>query len=274
MTELIAAGGCYNCMRFALDGAGVNLRDWRGAIDTTQDFSDVEVLILAVCFDADDMNVATDATFKIQWRNISDAGSWTDLASTGEIKWGSTSDLVDDASLASAAYADSPSSIDCVAKGWTVESPTSQEVEGANGKTMTVSDDDLHEIHWAIALDSADAANADQYEFRVTDTSSSVIGTGIGKLNVFVPGKIDGTTKNATRSSAVGGVTVSAFVSDGAGSDAKPEGALVSQVVSHASTGVYSLTGLASGIKYFLHFYKDDTADVSDGSPEVTAVDL
>jgi len=274
MTELIAAGGCYNCMRFALDGGAADTRDWRGAIDTNQDFTDVEKLILGVCFDGDDMNIATGATFKIQWRNVSDAGSWTDLAATGEIKWGSAhTTLVNGHALVTAAYADQPSSIDCTAKGWTLLDAGSHEIEGENGQTQTVDDDELFELHWAIDLDSADSANADQYEFRVTESGGTVIGTGIGKLTVAIAGKIDGITKNSDRSAAVGGVTVSAYVSDAAGSDPKPEGALIAQVVSHASTGVYSMTGLFSGIAYFLHFYKDDTADLSDGSPPVTAVD-
>jgi len=85
-------------------------------------------------------------------------------------------------------------------------------------------------------------------------------------------GKIDGTTKNANRSAAVVSVTVSAYPSDGAGSNPKPLGLIVAQTVSSGADGTYSLTGLTTGAKYFLHFYKDDTNDVSDGSPEVTAV--
>ena len=51
--------------------------------------------------------------------------------------------------------------------------------------------------------------------------------------------------------------------------DPKPVGG---QVVSTVTAGAYSLTGLAAGENYFLHFYKDDTDDLSDGSPVVTAV--
>jgi hypothetical protein len=272
MGELIAAGGCWNANRFAVDGAGANLRTWRGAIETNQQFLDSETLILAASFCGDDMNAASGATFKVQWKNVSDAGSYADLAATGEIKWASSSDLTDDATLASAAYANSPDAVDCVGKGWTVEAGESVEAEGDNEKSLNAQDDELLEIHWAIDLSGADSANQDTYQFRIVDTSNSVIGEGTGILTVVIAGKIDGTTKDATRASAVGGVTVSAFLSDGAGSDPKPEGELVAQVVSHASTGVYSLTGLASGAGYFLHFYKDDTADLSDGSPVVTAV--
>lgn len=85
-------------------------------------------------------------------------------------------------------------------------------------------------------------------------------------------GKIDGTTKNSDRSAFVASVTVTAFASDGAGTNPKPIGRMVAQTVSSASDGTYSLTGLTTGSKYFLHFYKDATEDLSDGSPEVTAV--
>lgn len=272
MAELLAEGGCYNCMRFAVDGAGANLRTWRGAIDTDQEFLTTETLILACSFDGDDMNSADNATFKIQWRNITDSGSWTDLAATGEMKWATSSDLTDGNSVASAAYADSPSSIDCTGKGWTVEG-TGEESEGANQITYTAADDELHELHWAIALDSA--GNGDQYEFRVVQSNNTVIGTGSGKITVGIPGKIEGVTKDSDRGSVVGSVIVSAYKSDGA-SPPKPTGSLVQQTTSNASTGAYTLSGqgLFSGIDYFLHFYKDDTNDLSDGSPVVTAVAL
>jgi hypothetical protein len=273
MTELIAAGGCYNSMRFALDGAGANVRDWRGEIDTNQEFTEAERLILGVCFDGDDMNIATDATFKLQWRNITDAGSFADLAATGEIKWATDTDLVNGQALIVAEFSDLPSQIDCTGKGWTNIDIGSHEIEGENGQTQTVDDDELFELQWAIDLSDADFLNADQYEFRVVQSDNTVIGLAIGKLTVVKAGKIEGTTKNADRTSAVVSVQVTAYLSDEA-SPPKPVGPPVAQLVSSGSDGTFTLLGLASGKKYFLHFFKDDTADLSDGSPEVTAVDV
>ena len=110
MTELLAAGGCWNSIRFAIDGEGVNLRDWEGAIETNQTFHNQEVVIIAVNFDGDDMNVATDATFKLQYKNDSDAGSWIDVAASGnEINWATSTDLVDAAGVAAAALRPGPS---------------------------------------------------------------------------------------------------------------------------------------------------------------------
>lgn len=271
MTELLAAGGCYNSMRYARDGAGAGERDWAAVYNTVASIGHMRRLILAVCIDADDMNDATDATFKIQWENNSDnPGTWNDLAATGEIKWASDTDLVDAATVTSAE--DSGGNVvDCSTKGWSRRDGL--EKEGANGFTRTIAQDAYEEFHWAIDLSGADYANEDQYGFRLTQSDDTVIGTMSALLTVVTSGKIDGTTKNKDRTSAVGGVTVTAYASDEAGTDPKPIGRLVSQVVSHATTGVYSLMGLISGTKYFLHFYKDDTDDVSDGSPEVTAVD-
>jgi len=271
MAELLDSGGCYNSMRFAVDGAGVNARNWRGAINTNQEFVTTEILILGVSFSGDDMNAAAGATFKIQWANNTDSPTtWNDLAATGEIKWATTSDLVNGASLNTAAWADPTNIVDCIGKSWSVKGADSQEREGGNGITADAQDDELLELHWAIALDSADSG--DVYQFRVTESGGTVIGTGTGLLTVVQAGKIDGTTKDSSRGSAVGGVTVSAYLSDNAGTDPKPVGSLVAQTVSNASTGAYSLTGLAAGENYFLHFYKDDTDDLSDGSPVVTAV--
>lgn len=268
--ELLSAGGCYNSGRFALDGAGANVRNWRGAIDTDQVFTNTETLIVAVSMDADDMNEATDATFKLRWRNVTDAGSMADLASSGEIKWSTSSDLVDDQGLIEAEFSGG-NSVDCVGKEWTTFAANAQEVEGANGKTITVPDDEIFEIQWAIDLSSADFANGDQYEFAITESGGGAIGTLAGKLTVVEAGKIDGTTKNDDRTSAVVSVQVTCWLSDEA-SPPKPTGDIIVQLISSGSDGTYSLTGLVKDNKYFLHFFKDDTADLSDGSIEVTAV--
>lgn len=272
MTELIAAGGCYNSMRYARNGAGPGARDWVEEYNTLATMTDAEILILGVCIDADDMNDATDATFKIQWENnTDDPGTWNDLAATGELKWSSSSDLTDGAAV-TAAEDSGGNAVNCSGKGWA--RADGLEKEGANGFTRTIPQDEYQDFDWAIDLSGADAANNDQYGFRLTQSDNTVIGTMSGLLTVVVAGKIDGTTKNSNRTSVVGLVTVSAFLSDGAGSDPKPTGELITQVVSNVSTGVYSLTeSIISGTDYFLHFYKDDAEDLSDGSPVVTAVD-
>ncbi len=271
MTELLAAGGCYDSMRYARDGAGQGDRDWVAAYNTAAQMTEAEILILAVCVDGDDMNDATDATFKLQWENNDDnPGTWNDLAATGELKWSSSSDLVDANAVVSGEESGG-NAVNCSGMG--PSRADGIEKEGANGFTRTIAQDIFQEFHWAIDLSGADYGNGDAYGFRLTESGGTVIGTMTGLLTIIKAGKIDGTTKNNDRSSAVGGVTVTCYASDEAGSNPKPTGAHVAQLVSHATLGTYSLTGLISGSKYFLHFYKDDTADLSDGSIEITAVD-
>jgi hypothetical protein len=266
----ISNGRCVNGIRYALDGAGAGSRNWIEAADVTAEATTAQVIIVAIAFDSDDMN-AINGDFYLEWRNETAAGSWSDLGSSGELKWSSSSDLSNGATVVEA---EQNGTENCSSMG--VTNTNGVEREGANTVTMSgVSSKLVFDLQWAVDMSGADGANGDQYAFRVSESGggSGVYKTFTALLTAAVAGKIDGTTKNSDRSAAVGGVTVTAYLSDAAGSDPKPIGAHVAQVVSHASTGVYSLTGLASGVAYFLHFYKDDTADLSDGSPEVTAVD-
>ena len=275
MGALEGEGGCYNGGMVGL-APTANTRTWLSTLNEAVmvDFTTDQRVIICCSCDGDDMNVASGCDWILRWRNKTDAGSFATLASTGEIKWATDSNLTNDQALVAAEAGDNPSSVDCTGKGWSVLE--GWEVEGASGVTNKAGNDDtLIEVHWAIDISGATAG--DEYEFQFWDddnaefTGGSTMATTIRPV---IPGKIDGTTKNADRSAAVGGVTVSAFASDNAGSNPKPTGELASQVVSNATTGVFSVTGLVSGLDYFLHFYKDDTADLSDGSPVVTAVDV
>ena len=275
MAELLDVGGCGEPNnRIANDGAGQGARDWAHELEV----ADVEIpvdgttrVIVAFTIQADDMNDADNATFKLRWRNVSDAGSFADLAATGEIKWATDTDLIDGNAVVSGEDS-GVAIIDCIGKAFSRRDGL--EKESANGFTRTINQDASEDFHWAVNLTDADSANGDQYEFQLTESDGTVIKVGTTKLTVVVAGKIDGITKDDSRSSPVDLVTVTAVESDEAGSDQKPTGSIITQVVSTVTTGAYSLTDMiVSGRKYFLHFYKDDTDDLSDGSIEVTAVD-
>jgi hypothetical protein len=274
MVELIAAGGCGEPNnRIALDGAGQGDRDWTSELeDVNVDVPSASRIIVAFTIQADDMNDADNATFKLRWRNVSDAGSFADLAATGEIKWATDTDLIDGNAVV--AGEDSGANVfDCIAKAWSRRDGL--EKESAYGFTRTINQDAYEDFNWAVDLTDSDDINNDQYEFAITQSDNTVIATGVTKVTSVVAGKIDGITKDDTRSNPVDLVTVTAIESDGAGSDPKPVGPVIAQVVSDVTTGIYSLTSMiVSGRKYFLHFYKDDTDDLSDGSIEVTAVDV
>lgn len=267
MTELLAAGGCGNDNRIARDGLGPGVRDWLGAVLVANvTLHQFDIAIVAFNIDADDMNNATDATFKVQWRNVSDAGSFADLAATGELKWATASDLVDGGTVIEAEESGA-NSVNCANKGWSRRDGL--EKEGANGFTRTVNQDAHEDFQWPVDLSGADHANGDQYEFRLTQSDATVIKLGTTKLTVVTAGKIDDVTKNKDRSAAVLSMNVTAFLSDG-GTPPKPTGAVVAQVVSSGSDGTFSLQGeIVAASKYFL-IYGD--ADQSDGSLEITPV--
>jgi len=259
--------GCVNGIRYAHDGAGQGARDWDAAVDTNAIFTNAETFIVAISFDSDDMDALT-GDFVLEWQDDTDDDGWNDLSASGELKWGSVSDLINGNAVVAA---ERNGSENCSTMG--VTHTDGVEREGANDVTMTsVGSKLVFDLQWAV---DATGATADHdYEFRVSESGggSNVYKTFTATVNIIVAGKIDGTTLDATRSSAVGSVTVSAYLSDEA-DPPKPVGSLKSQVESHASTGVYSLLGLVSGAKYFLHFFKEDTADLSDGSIEITAED-
>jgi hypothetical protein len=87
MANFISNGGCSNGARVARDGAGAGARNWQAA-------ADIDItgwllswrMIFATMWDSDDMN-SIDGDFQLQWRNVTDAGSFADLTATGEVKW-------------------------------------------------------------------------------------------------------------------------------------------------------------------------------------------
>lgn len=262
--------GCYNGVRFAEGVAGgAGTRTWLAAADTdATNQPNNKTVIVAMAMDTDDMCSLTD-DMVIQWQDDTDVSGYSDLSGSGELTWSGTSDLTNGNAVVDA---ESMGEENCSTMGATHEDGV--EREGANLAAVSgVASKRVVDFHWCVDLSGAEAGHDYSFRFRTaTGGGGDLIATTTAVVSVVAAGKIDGTTKNADRSAAVGGVTVTAYRTDDAGSDPKPIGSMISQVVSHASTGVYSLTGLVSGADYFLHFYKDDTADLSDGSPVVTAV--
>jgi hypothetical protein len=263
--------GCYNGVRFAEGvGAGQGSRTWIAAADTTaQNQPNNKTIIVAMAMDTDDMCSLSD-DMVIQWQDDTDVSGYTDLSGSGELTWDGVSDLINGNAVVDA---ESMGEENCSTMGATHEDGV--EREGANLAAVSgVASKRVVDFHWCVDLSGATPGHDYSFRFRTaTGGGGNLIATTTAVVEVVQAGKIDGTTKNADRSAVVGGVTVSAFESDEAGSDPKPTTVMLGQTVSHASTGVYSLTGLVSGADYFLHFYKDDTEDLSDGSPVVTAVD-
>lgn len=262
MTELLAAGGCYNSMRYGRDGAGAGSRDWVAAANTAGAMFDTETLILAVCIDADDMNDATDATFKIQWKNDTDAGAFADLAGTGEIQWAEFSDLTDGATVTTDEDSGG-NSVNCAAKGWSRRDGL--EKMAANGFTRTVNQDAFEEFHWAISLSATDSGDA--YSFRLTQSDATVIGTMSTALTVTTPGTITGTTKD-TNGDALGSCFVACFEKTEGGGPPH-DYVFKKKTTSHASTGAYSLSGINADGEFFVYSIKEDSPHVFDCTDDV-----
>jgi len=262
------AGGCINGIRFADEG-GSPTRAWIvGADVDAVNQPNNKTIIIDVAADSDDM-CTIDGDFVLEWQNKTDASGWNDLAATGELKWGTVSDYANNDTLA---IADFNGTENCSTMGVTATTEPNTEKEGANLVQVTsIGSKDLINFCWAVDLSGALAGK--DYEFRISQNGggSGIFKTFTAVVSVVAAGKIDVVSRNADSSATVGGVTVSAFTSDEAGTDPKPIGEMLGQIVTNGS-GVGSVTGLVSGQKYFLHYYKDDTTDLADGTIEITAV--
>ena len=165
----LADGGCYNSSRIALDGTSAGVaRDWQAASGTdVTGWDHADIALYASSFDGDDMNSITIA-FKLQWREVG-SGTWLDLASTGDVKWGTSTTLTQGNAVTS-----TEGSGDFNCGGMTsLFGSNGDEVEGTNQSSsrQRVKKEGF-DIQWA--LDFSDAASLTEYEFRVLDSDDEV----------------------------------------------------------------------------------------------------
>lgn len=113
-------------------------------------------------------------TYRLRWRNVTDSGSFADLASTGQIKWGTNTDLTNAGSYTPKRCAADP--------GGTWQN--GREVEGAaTSPSIDLADEYYTEICWAVS--AADAHDGDQYEFEVYDVGAgAAIGTCAAQITM------------------------------------------------------------------------------------------
>ena len=165
----LADGGCYNSSRIALDGTSAGVaRNWQAASGTdVTGWDHADIAIYASSFDGDDMNSITIA-FKLQWREVG-SGTWLDLASTGDVKWGTSTTLTQGNAVTS-----TEGSGDFGCNGMTsLFGSTGDEVEGTNQSASRQRvKKEAFDIQWA--LDFSDAASLTEYEFRVLDSDDEV----------------------------------------------------------------------------------------------------
>jgi hypothetical protein len=261
--------GCFNGVRFAEGVAGGNgTRTWIAENNVDADNQpNNKTIIVAISMDTDDMCSLTD-DMVISWQDDTDVSGYSDLSGSGELTWGGSSDMTDGGAVIEAEVTGTNN---CSTMG---ASPVDGlEAVGTNLIAASGIGSKLDfNMHWNVDLSGATAGHDYSFRFRTaTGGGGTLIATTTAVVKVVQAGKIDIVSRDKDSGSVLGSVTVSAFSSDGAGTDPKPIGEMLGQVVTNGS-GVGTITGLVSGDKYFLHYYKDDTTDICDGTIEITAV--
>jgi len=182
MVNLFTDGGCYNGMRVAQDGAGQGTRNYLHTVgDANVNVDNTKHIILAFNFDADDMNESTTVML-LRWRNVTDSGSFAEVTSSGEIKWATDSDLINNNAVVSGEDCGA-NSINCTTKGWSHGDGV--EREGANSLSFFFTQDVFYDFHWSIDLSGTDPD--DQYEFEIVDDSTDFMALGATKITVKDP---------------------------------------------------------------------------------------
>jgi hypothetical protein len=265
MAAFVDLGGCYNASRVAKDGAGAGSRDWQAAADTVvTGWRPSWRLIFATSWDGADMD-NYNGDFQLQWRN-DDGGTFAVLASTGEVKWATDTDLVDGATVVAGEHngANNCSGmLDGIGDG--------EEVEGDDASTTYVGVAKLYfDIQWAVDMSGATAG--DTYEFRVVETGTSNVQSDDPCTTTVKMAENNGTIDGIT-SDIDGSVLISCHVSlFEVTSEGPPhEYEFVESQISHGTTGAYSFEVWWDGTAPYHMVYssKDDTPHVFDATDNV-----
>ena len=127
-----------------------------------------------VAFQIDEEKGPWNAQYTLRWRNVTDAGSFAAIAATGEMAWGSATDLVNGTAITTK---------QCQGTGGAGSTwQNGEEVEGAaTSDAINLADEFYTEVHFAV--DPSGAHDGDQYEFQLWDeTNGAAIGTGAAAL--------------------------------------------------------------------------------------------
>lgn len=118
------------------------------------------------------------ADYKIQWMDVTDTSGYSDLAASGELAWGTDTDLANgtDVLIGEKACTNTPGR-----SGWA----NGIEIEGAtNTGSYALSDEDYTEFHCAV--NPAGADHNHKYRFRLYDDTNSVeVGVASAEITVI-----------------------------------------------------------------------------------------
>jgi len=137
-------------------------------------FKDAEFIVAAMCESGEHKDASS--TLRLEWRNVSTGGSFAALSSSGELKYGSNTDLVDGNAVTHGE------------EGVTATNPANhedgQEHEGSNAVLWGVVQGVYHEEH-QYAISCSDAIEGNWYEFRVWDeTEGAAVGTLLCQVKI------------------------------------------------------------------------------------------
>jgi hypothetical protein len=119
----------------------------------------------------------TASTFKLQWRNVTDGGSFADVGSSGEIVYASTSAVLSDENAVT-----STEKRNSYTGGYSWQNGL-EEVGNALTGSYSLASSYYTELQFAI--DPASAHSGDQYEFRLwNNTASATAGTCVAKISM------------------------------------------------------------------------------------------
>lgn len=151
---------------------------------------------------ADDFILATqvgtskgplDRRYKLRWRDVTDAGSFADVAASGEISYTAVTVLVDGATLGSG----SKLCTGIPEPDWQdgLESEADNECPDSPG-TYSLADDYYSEFQWALDCDGSEYEH--EYEFELYEITNGVsIGTCLATLTIKpITYKLEGVTKD------------------------------------------------------------------------------
>jgi hypothetical protein len=143
-----------------------NLTDLSGS--DNQPIIDISAddIVLAIHFTANPTNKnPTGQAWSLEWRNVSDSGSFAALGNTGELTYNATTILVNGNYV---------TTWKCSDQGLTDNTTEGLQREGSNADVaINLGSSEETEMQIAIDLTGSDRANQDEYEFRVVDSTES-----------------------------------------------------------------------------------------------------
>ena len=114
--------------------------------------------------------------YKLQWRNKTDAGTFADVGSTGDITYSAVTDLVDGNAVLTGESG-------CTGTGtWQNGLENEEDNLLPDSGTFILLEDHWSELHWA--LDCSNALDNKEYEFRLLTTGDVEIGLCLATLTI------------------------------------------------------------------------------------------